>query len=84
MNSKIRWSWNTLTYPIAEKFKDETFIKPTLKKTEFYKGGVLAMQKRFQRSLIPFHGAFAEFVSRTEGLDNSSTVAIMWEYIRLE
>ena len=73
-----------MTYPIAEKFKNESFVKPALKKTEFYKGGLFAMQRRFQHSLLPFPGAFREFLERTEGLDNSSIVTVMWEYVRLE
>ena len=76
--------WNAMTYPIAEKFKNKTYIKPTVKKTEFYKGGLLAMEQRFKLSLLPFPGAFKEFSERTQDLESPFIVGIMWEYVRLE
>jgi len=73
-----------MTYPIAEKFKDGTFTKPTLKKNEFYKGGLFAMQERLQKSLLPFPGAFREFTERAKDLEDAFIISKMWDYIRLE
>jgi len=74
---------NTLTY--AEQFKNGTLVKPTYKKSEFYKGGYLAMQKRFQRTLQPhFPDAYREFTLRIKDeLPYVDVIAFMWDYIRI-
>jgi len=72
-----------MSYPIANKFKTGVFKKPTFTYDEFYKGGLTSMSKRLKASLALFHGAFDEFLSRSEGLPNYEVVALMWEYIEI-
>ena len=73
-----------MNYPIAEQFEQKSLMKPLLKKGEFYKGGYYAMQKHLRKCLLPFPGAYAEFLSRSENLDYPEVIGLMWEYIRLE
>lgn len=73
-----------MQYPIAEKFKNDESIKPTVKKGEFYKGGFFPMKQRLKDALKPFPGAYVEYSSRTEDFENPDAVGVMWEYVRLE
>jgi len=70
-------------YPIAEKFKDGTYIKPICKNSEFFKGGFLAMQKRFGVVVSPFRGAFNEYKKRADGEPLHIASEIMRDYIQL-
>jgi hypothetical protein len=72
-----------MVYPIAEGFKNGTLIKPTVSKEVFYQGGLLVMQKRFREHMKPFRGAYSEFLSRSDGLDYSDVVYVMWDYLSL-
>ena len=73
-----------MQYPMAYKFRIGEYAKPVLKKEEFYKGGIFAMKTRLKAALRPFPGAFIEYTFRTEDLSNPDSIAIMWEYIRIE
>ena len=70
-------------YPIAEQFKNGTFTKPTQKKEEFFIGGMFAMQRRLEKALVPFYGAYQEYVRRTDELPNYDVIAAMWDYIAI-
>jgi len=67
--------------PIAEKFNNGTYKKPLVQRGEFFKGGVFQMQKRLQRALHPFPGAYDEFVRRTEDLSQAEIINTMWDYV---
>jgi len=71
-------------YPIAEKFANGTFIKPIVKKKEFYKGGMFALEKRFHRAIVQFNGAYEEFCARTDGMANYNIIGTMWDYVSLD
>ena len=73
-----------MQYPIAIKFKNGELAKPTSRKEVFYIGGFFAMKERLKTALRPFPGAFTEYSSRTEDLNNPESIAVMWEYIRIE
>ena len=73
-----------MQHPIADKFKTGELVKPIAKKEEFYVGGVYAMKERLKVALRPFPGAFIEYIQRTEGICNSSSIATMRDYIRIE
>jgi hypothetical protein len=70
-------------YPIAEQFRNGTFVKPIQKKEEFYIGGLFAMQRRLEKALAPFRGAYQEYVRRTDDLPNYHVVAAMWDYVKI-
>jgi len=73
-----------MTYPIAEKFQDGTYIKPIVLKNEFYKGGMLAMERRLRSAMVPFRGAYEEWKGRVDGKPNWEFVGIMWDYVALD
>jgi len=73
-----------MTYPIAEQFKQNILKKPLLKKDEFYKGGYHTMLKRLRQNLLPFPGAYNEFLSRSENLTYAEAVGLMWDYVGME
>jgi len=73
-----------MTYPIAEKFANGTYVKPIVKKKEFYKGGMFPLERRFHRAIAQFPGAYEEFQARTEGMANYNVIGTMWDYIALD
>jgi hypothetical protein len=73
-----------MSYPTAEGFRTGKIKKPVYKKEEFYKGGFHEMGKRVKNSLKAFPGAYDEFLLRSEGMEYSDIVGLMWEYITLE
>ena len=72
-----------MEHPIAQKFADGTYTKPIVKKIEFYKGGMFALERRFHRAVAPFLGAYEEFQARTEGMANYNIIGVMWDYVAL-
>ena len=68
-------------HPIAYKFNIGELEKPTVRKQEFFRGGFFAMEKNLKTALKPYHGAFAEYSSRTEDLPLSNAIGIMWDYV---
>ncbi|MCL2365104.1 MAG: hypothetical protein FWC71_10630 [Defluviitaleaceae bacterium] len=73
-----------MEYPVAEMFANGTYIKPIVKKKEFYKGGMFALERRFHRAVAPFVGAYEEFQVRTEGMANYNIIGVMWDYVALD
>lgn len=73
-----------MRYPIADKFKDGSLVKPIFKKEEFYIGGFWSILDRFKLSVKSFPGAFEEFESRTEDFDIVDTVSAMRDYVKVE
>jgi len=73
-----------MEYPIASMFANGTYEKPMIKKTEFFKGGIFALERRFHRAVAPFVGAYEEFQMRTKGMANHNIIGVMWDYVALD
>ena len=70
-------------YPIAEKFKDGTYMKPVCKNTEFFIGGFHVVKKRFYVAVSKYRGARIEYDKRTEDKPLHIAYEIMRDYIDL-
>jgi len=72
-----------MRYQFADKFNKEVIIKPTYKSVDFYQGGFFEMRRKLEKSLNQFRGAYSEYRTRTDGLENNDAIRVMWDYIEL-